>query len=41
MRYCKACAKKGEKIYLKVERRGISMLLYTCPKCNKKVLINR
>lgn len=41
MRVCKVCAKKGEKVYLRVVRHRLSMILYICPKCNKRVLINR
>jgi len=40
-RVCKECAKKGEKIYLRLLRRTLSMAIYACPKCNKKAIIDR
>lgn len=40
-RVCKHCAKKGEKIYLKIARSALSMVIYICPRCDKKVMVNR
>ncbi len=40
-RVCKECAKKNKKIYMKVARKAVSMIVYVCPKCDKRVIINR
>ena len=40
VKICKECAKKGEKVYMKIVRKAISMILYSCRKCKKKVIIN-
>ena len=38
---CKECAKKDDKVYIKLERRTLSMVIYICPKCKKRVIMNR
>lgn len=38
---CPDCAKKGNKVYMEVARRALSMVFYICRKCDKKVTINR
>ncbi len=38
---CKKCAKGGEKVYTKITRRSLSLIVHTCPKCSKRVMVNR
>lgn len=38
---CRKCAKKGEKVYMEVARKTLSMVVYACPKCKKRVIVNR
>ena len=38
---CEKCAKKGEKVYLRVVRKTVSITVKVCPKCNKRVIISR
>ena len=40
-KFCKDCAKEGEKVYLKRIRRTLSLVMYKCPKCDKVEIVNR
>ena len=41
MKVCRQCAKKGEKVYMKTARRALSVIIYICPKCKERVMIDR
>ena len=41
MAICKQCAKKGEKIELIKVNKTMTLTIYLCPKCNKRVIIER
>jgi len=38
---CPDCAKEGEKVYMRIARRALSMVFYICGKCDKKIIVNR
>lgn len=41
MRSCRNCAKKGDRIEMKVERETFTLRVFKCPKCGKIEVINR
>lgn len=41
MKSCRECAKKDRRTPLRVSRKGFTVIEYICPRCHKKLVINK